>query len=396
MVKKIFMLIYIVLLLMLCGCEGKNIRKNFEDTIIPHGGGFYESLNDNGIFFDKQGVIYMLDPKTGISAPLCSKVNCDHRGKSRDNQHPTCDAYFAEAIGYSAIVGDKLYCLVRISDEEGGSRSYFSKEFYVAETNGTGRRLLFRADDIQYGNCGRYEDGYFLYGYYNTETPDGEELDKEEDGMCIVNLETEKVTRIHLDNDHSDRIWAMTMYQGNLFYGVTCVTENLTNYDYGFLSDPDNFEVVNDMYRNQIWKYDIETGKKELVFETDFIPELSLGYGKIFYSSDCKEYTVRDMISGEEHSIIKNGKGRIGTPSAMCEEGIIFIEDDHVELWRYGTEDIEKIGPKEENQRFNIKGITSKWVYAFVYKEDGEMKSAYCPKEDFMKGKFEWHEYDIG
>ena len=394
MIKKVFALFFVIIVLILCSCERKSSIDNFETTIIPNGGGFYEALNDNGVFYDKQGVLYMLDPMTGISAPLCSKVNCDHRGNTRVNINPTCDAYFAQAVGYSAIIGDKLYCLVRIPENVDRGKGYFTKEFYRAEKNGTERKLLFRADDIQYGVCGRYEDGYFLYGYYNEETPEGEELDKEEVGMCVVNLKTEEMTRIRLDNCYGGRIWMMTIYQGQLYYGLSYMTENLNDYDFDYLSDPGNYDKLNGMYISEVWKYDIKTGEKEMVFESGLMPELSLGYGHIYYSADGKKHIVRNLTDGEEYSI---NKDKSGIPMAICSEGIIFIEDDHIEIWRYGTEEIDKIGNKETNQKIYIKGITSKWVYAFILdkKKKEEMKSVYCSKEDFMKGRFEWCEYDI-
>ena len=194
----------------------------------------------------------MMDPLTGISTPLCSKVNCDHRGKSSSNPHPTCDAYFGEAAGYSAMVGDKLYCLLKVPDE---SRSFFTKEFYSADKNGTGRKLLFREDNIQFGTFGKYEDGYFLYGYKNTETPDGEELDKELIGMCIVNLETEELTHIRIEDKYSGNIYSMAICDGKLYYILSYMTVNLKEYDYDYLSDPEHQDIFSESNIYEVTNY---------------------------------------------------------------------------------------------------------------------------------------------
>lgn len=394
MIKKIIhVLLAAVFCVILSGCSHEGV-KDFNNTIIPDHTGNNEALNDYGIFYAKKGVIHMLDPLTGISAPLCSKVNCDHRGKTRDNPNPTCEAYFAEAVGYSAVIGDKLYCLVKIADEGWGSGNYFTKEFYCAEKNGTGRKLLFRADDIQYGTYGGYEDGYFLYGYYNTENPDGVELDKEVIGMCIVNLYTEQVTRICIDDKYNGRIWGMTICDGKLYYGLSYMTVDIKDYDYDSFTDHDSLHNMSELYKYEVRRYDLETGETEIVFESGFAYVLSLGYGHIFYSQDGIEYITRDLMSGKEYSVRKDSDD-IVIPSAACGEGIIFIENEHVDLWRYGDEDVETIGKKDKNLRFSIEGVTSEWVYALLYNDKNEAVKVYCNKEDFMKGSFEWHEYDI-
>lgn len=77
------LLVAVMLVLLLCGCSGKYEDIEYEDTASP--GGVY---GDNGIFFSKDRVLYMLDPETGVRAPLCSKVNCNHKGKSSSNPHP--------------------------------------------------------------------------------------------------------------------------------------------------------------------------------------------------------------------------------------------------------------------------------------------------------------------
>ncbi len=392
MCKKVIIISVILALAMFfCGCENMSIS-SFDNTIIPDRSGNSEAFNDVGIFFNKKGVVYMLDPSTGISAPLCSKVNCDHRGKTRDNTDPTCDAYFAEALGYSAIVGSKLYCLVKTPD---GSRSYFTKEFYSADKNGTNRKLLFRADDIQFGTHGSYENGYFLYGYYNTETPNGEELDKEEIGMCIVNLETEELTRIHINDKYSGTIWGMTICDGKLYYGLSYRTVDLKEYDYDYFSDHEHIDTFNELYMYEVRKYDFETGETETVFTTKTIPKLFIGYGYLYYSQDGKEHVVRELTTGREFCIgFENEKN----PNAIFSDGILFIDDNKIGLWRYGTEFIKETGYLtniSDNRRLYIECITNKWVYASLYNDEDETIKVYCPKDDFMKGKYEWCTYDI-
>ena len=392
MVKKFStLLIFIVLMILPLGCNGKKERTNFEETKIPDGSGNSESLNDNGVFYTKKGVVYFFDPETRIKMPLCSKANCEHRGSSHDNSHPTCDAYFGQAVGYSAIVKDKLYCMVRISDEADGEKGLFTKEFYKADKNGTDRKLLFRADDIQYGTYAKYENGYFLYGYYNAEDPNGKELEIDEVGMCVFNLETEKLTRIYPENRYGGRIVKMTVSEGKLYYGLSYMTKNLKNYNYEYFSDLENSDEVSRLIRDEVWVYDIETGNTELVFRTGIIPQFSFGYDHLYYSEDNKEHIIRDLVSGKEVRIIKEN---VNIQPLMIPEGIVFCDNGRIELWKYETEELEKIGDYSEDQNIMLQFITGKWVYAIIYNDD-EFKRVYCPQKDFMEGRFEWKEYDI-
>ena len=394
------LLVAVMLVLLLCGCSGKHEDIEYEDTASP-GGAYWSTFNDNGIFFCKDRVLYMLDPETGVRAPLCSKVNCNHKGKSSSNPHPTCDAYFGQGVGYSAIVGGKLYCLVTVTDDAQGAGGMFVKEFYRSEVDGTERKLLYRADDIQFSTVGRYENGYFLYAYYNTEDVNGEELDSNELGMCILDLRTEEMHRVYLDALYGGVIWSMTERNGKVYYGLSYATESLKDFDYESFSNPENLELYNSLHKVEIWEYDIKTGESGLVFTCGYgIPQLCMSYGYLYYSFDDKEHIVRDLASGKEYRILREEKDL--KMINMVPDGILFYDDGNIELWRYGTEECEIIGEIPKNEYIFIEHMSKKWVYAniFYYENDDRMNSTrseevYCSREDFMKGNFEWNVYDL-
>ena len=138
-------------------------------------------------------------------------------------------------------------------------------------------------------------------------------------------------------------------------------------------------------------KYDFKTGQTETVFTTKTISMLSIGYGYLYYSLDGKEHVLRNLTTGREFRVSKDGF------QAMFSEGLLFIDDSKIEFWRYGTEVPEETGritDIPDNRRLNIECITDKWVYAFLFSDEDAIR-VYCPKDDFMKGKPEWREYDI-
>ena len=390
---RVFYIIAAVIMLVCNGCESKDENVVLEDTRGIDGFGDYGTFNDNGVFYTRKGIVYMFDPETGIKAPLCSKANCDHRGKAPDNPHPSCDAYFGQAVAYSAIIGGKLYYMVTVPDDDSKEGSLFIKEMYVSDVNGTQRKLLFSADDIEFSCIGRYENGYFLYGYYNSEDVTGEKLENDRSGMIVLDLKTEAIKRIDIDNGYGCHVWAMTIRDGCLYYGISYTAEDLSGYDYGDLTDADLADKLSRSMKNEIWRYNLEDESSELLFEVSgWLPRLALSYAHLYYSYDNKEHIVRNLEDGKECRLQRED---VYMSPFMYSDGIVFTDNGEIEIWRYGTETAEKIGDFIPDGDISIVWITEKWVYADVFNSKEGYKMVYCSREKFMKGDFEWHEYNI-
>lgn len=379
----------ITCLLSACSETGKN--EQYGEAYSIDQNGLFGTFSDNGVFFTRAGIVKLFDPETGIYAPICSKVNCSHQGSSLQNQHPSCDAYLGQAVGYSAVIGKYLYYVATPDDLQGAS-VVFTKEFYRADKDGTERKLLYKADDIMLSTVGVYENGYFLYGYYNQENPAGEALDKNELGMCVINLKTEEVTRIRIDEQYSGQILGMTLTNGNLYYEVYYTSNSLKDLSYEDFLNPDNKEAIRAMGRSEVWKYDMSTGANELLFKRDGSNgRLGLKNGWMYYTDDSeRNHYVRKLEDGKEYKLPE----QILKSPCLYKEGILFMTDGKAQLWKYGTEELEILGYYPENELINIQFVGDKWIYAVRY-YDGGYDDLFFARKDFMKGILAPCKYDI-
>ena len=292
-----------------------------------------------------------------------------------------------------AEITEKATSASAATDDDSKEGSLFIKEMYVSDVNGTQRKLLFSADDIEFSCIGRYENGYFLYGYYNSEDVTGEKLENDRSGMIVLDLKTEAIKRIDIDNGYGCHVWAMTIRDGCLYYGISYTAEDLSGYDYGDLTDADLADKLSRSMKNEIWRYNLEDESSELLFEVSgWLPRLALSYAHLYYSYDNKEHIVRNLEDGKECRLQRED---VYMSPFMYSDGIVFTDNGEIEIWRYGTETAEKIGDFIPDGDISIVWITEKWVYADVFNSKEGYKMVYCSREKFMKGDFEWHEYNI-
>jgi hypothetical protein len=391
--KKIIMFFLLAsLIVVLPGCTKESQNLKFEDAYGEDGEGVLGTFCNAGVLYSHKGITYLFNPDTEMIAPICTRINCSHQGKSPQNPHPSCDAYLGEIAGYTAIIGDYLYYVSR-PDEATGSAGMFEKEFCRADKDGTNRTILYKADDISFSTIGKYENGYFLYGYYNQEYTNGEPREKDEVGMCVLNLETEEMTQIKLEDLYGGRIGGMTVVEDSLYYRVSYNTESLKGYDFAFFTDPANEEFLNSVSRIEIWKYNLKTGEKDLYYSGSREQSvMGLGYGYLYYSDNQDtEQVVKNLKTGKEYRVIESVRN---TPF-ISGEGIYLPGDGKIKLWKYETENVEEIGSYPDNEEMIIQWISKDYVYAIVFYENG-YKTMYYDRDEFMKGHFTGREYTVG
>ena len=373
-----------------CSKEPEPVIK--EDAYGVDGEGLFGTYCNSGVLYMHRGIVYLFEPVTGTAMPICTRINCSHQGKSPQNPNPDCDAYLGELTGYTAIIGDHLYYVTK-PDDTHGSAGLFEKNFCRADKDGTNRKVLYQADDISISTMGKYENGYFLFGYYNQEDINGEPIDKEEVGICVLDLKTEDLQQIRLGAYYNGRIGGMTVVDDELYYKIIYYTESLKGYDFSFLSDPANKEYFNSIFRSEIWKYNLKTGEKVLYYCGD--PEqsvLGLGYGYMYYSDNKDtEQVVKNLKTGKEYRVTESVRN---TPF-ISREGIYLLGDGKIKLWKYETENVEEIGSYPDNEEMIIQWISKDYVYAIVFYENG-YKTMYYDRDEFMKGHFTGREYTVG
>ena len=384
--KSTLVFMFLAIIQFSIGCSHK-AESNYGTTISMGGFGSDDTYNDLGVFNAERGIINYCDPETGIRTPICTKVNCDHQGMSPSNPSPSCDAYFTTFINCIAIIGDHLYAVCSPEDE-----GLFVKEFIKSDRDGTNRKILYRAEDICYFGSGIYENGYFVYSFYNQEDKNGNKLEKNKLGMIIINLETEEVKRVNLDDAYDGKILTANVSGDNIYYMLSYVIENLSMYDYDYISSPDGQEKLRNASMIEIWRYDLKNDITDLVDNrTSDNTSYRLGFGHILkgYDEDRKQ-ELTDLATG---TIIRiDGEDFNNANVVMFDEGILFNKNGRIRLWRYGKEYLENIG--EYKETLYVKWVTDRWVYGTVFTNERSIACVWS-REEFFSGNMKWRELNM-
>ena len=396
--KKAFFYIGVFLLIFLSSsCSEQNIDTEYFDNIIVYGTNAEDDVySDVGILNTLNGIVYLFDPVSGIRAPLCTKVNCKHEGKTLANQYPTCDAYLSFWVNETAIVGDYLYYAVCPEDENLNIKDMFIKEFYRADKNGKNRKLLYRTEDAQNFLFGFYENGYMAYSYANNENRDREVLKKNTFGIILIDLKSEETIHIRYEKEfYSGQVLFATITDEYIYYALCYFTEDIKQYSFDFISDPVNKDYMSKIYKAEIWRYNIESGEQEKYMELDPTKHFIVGRGHIVYKdSDEMGITLKNLVTNEEHNI--RGENFQKLYGSFNDMGFVFTVNGKIRLWRFGAKMPEELGTYNEKENLHITIITQNWVYASTYDDEKGHKELYCPRTDFLFWQYDWQEADIG
>ncbi|MBR4815801.1 MAG: hypothetical protein IKZ73_00885 [Lachnospiraceae bacterium] len=376
-----------MLVSILTGCTKTKKNADF-DAIIAYGSmGYTTSYSDLGVFENERGILYYFDPVTGISTPLCSKVNCRHEGYSSTNPHPTCDAFFAEWYNCSAIVGERLYY---VAGEEGNE--LFVKDFYRADKDGTNRKLLYRAENTEIFTLGTYEGNYFIYLYYNQEDQNGIPLEKIRLGMILLDLETEEIKDVDFGDTYGGRLLAATVKDDKIYIYMSYFTEDISKIDFAGLSALEREDYNASFLKEEIWEYSIKTGEKRKYCE---IPSDStsciLAYGHMFISYDNR-MTMQELGNDTVYEI--TGVSGEGYSKCLFDSGVLFSGNGKVLLWENGTRELKEIGTYDPENRIYLTWVTPHWVYGNIFGTAGNDPVCFS-REKFMNGNFNYKIMDI-
>lgn len=343
--------------------------------------GLYDSFCDVGAIYNDRGILHFFDVKSNLDVPLCSKINCEHLGESRNNPQPSCDAYVGVFAHCPAIVGDSLFYVNRT--DAGG---VFEKIFYRAETNGTKRKEIAKVSDVMNFNFGIYENGYLAYCYYNYEDIHGQTLEKQKAGICLLNLETESFERIYCEDQYWGIIEDAMICEDALFYEYTYMQEALdSDLDIEKVVSTEYQEYMKENRKKEVWRYDLKTKERECIWGGQ-ADKLLLGYGFLYVQDTTKGY-IYDLIRKEQNPLKIDDV--CNKNITLFDEGIFIVGDGMVKTVDYYTGDLRKIGAYEDDEAFLLYGTTQHWIYGLCQK-DGEYTVAYIKREQFMKGDFQW------
>ena len=368
-----------IAIVMLSACT-VNKNEEFLTTISIGTIGSDETYNDNGIIVVSRGIAYYIDPATGIKMPICTKINCNHNGRSPANPSPTCNAYLSEYVNCAAFMGNNLY-YVSCPDDKG----LFIKEFYKANKDGTNRRLLYRAEEAEIYSSGIYEEGYLIYAYYNDESQDGKKLDKNKIGILVLNLENESMKKVEIADRYSGKVLISTIKDGYLYYMLSYYYEDLKDYGYDYLASEEGAEKLREILRLEVWRYNIETEENELIdLYRDDESSYRLGFGHLIKGvEDDKRFEMIELSSGEKNCLYCEEIS--GMNVVLTEEGVLFTGKGEICIWKYGTDCLEQLGSYDIATGISVYWVTKTWVYGRLY-SNGSVKDYCCLREEFMQG----------
>ena len=379
-------------IILLTGCsEGKSELENqssVSTTIcegLPTGG---KSYSDKGIISFERGIAYFTDFNTNIRMPICAKLNCSHEGRSHTNLDPECDAYLAEGAHCAAIIDNYLYYVIVPDDGD-----YRTKEFYRSNTDGTDRKLLYRAEEAGVFNYGAYEGGFMVYAYYNDADSMGEKLEKNKMGIYILNLMKEEMTHISIGDEYNGKILVATVDNNKVYYMKNYYKENVNALDYDYLSSTDKISYLESVIVTEVWSYNLETHEKKKIDECGYKKGLyKMGFGYLLSGNDNNSsLSLKELESGNYYEI--EGMELSGYGCYLAADGVYFFKNGNLKFWEYKTERIIDL------VNLDVKHIVLFYVgqenVICGLEDDSGYRTVCCDKDKIMNGIMEYEEIDL-
>lgn len=379
-------------IILLTGCsEGKSELENqsSDSTTIceglPTGG---KSYSDKGIISFERGIAYFTDSDTNIRMPICTKLNCSHEGRSLSNLDPECDAYLAEGVHCAAIIDNYLYYVIVPDDGD-----YRTKEFYRSNTDGTDRKLIYRAEEAGVFNYGAYEGGFMVYVYYNDTDSMGDKLEKNRMGIYLLNLEKEEMIHISVNDEYNGKILVATVDNNKVYYMESYYKENLNDLSYDSLSSTDKTSYMESAIATEILSYDIETKEKEIIDEGGYKKGMyKMAFGYLLSGNDNNSsFCLKKLESGNCYEI--EGVELSDYGCYLAADGAYFFKKGNIKYWEYKTERIKDL------VNLDVKHIVLFYVgqknVICGLEDDSGYRTVCCNKDRLMNGIMEYEDIDL-
>ncbi len=348
---------------------------------------FNQTFNNDGILFEKNGLLHFVDAKSGKDIVLCDKPNCPHESYSFGNPNPVCNAAINGAFmnGY-AIYGDRLYFVAQTD-----GKGIFNKEVYQADVNGANRKRIAELENVEFIENVTYVDEYLLVPYITQNDPDSPnvELEKPIVGMAAINLSTYEVTYIPTKEGYNPSIWQAHEYKGEFYYIYTYL-DIKTNED-ETVDEQNHFFV-------ELYSYDPATKS-----ETKLV-----GGNNLSFLAFDGVYVYLIERTGEVNHVVQINLDE-GTKEAIFQvtdfhtvllvdgSNMIYLVDiENGQQWKLfntNTQESRSIGGElyfDSFEDFGIDAVIEDKVYiSYTDPKNGEFCKGYLSKQDFYDGQFD-------
>ena len=298
MKRIVYILIFAICCMTGCKTEPEKAVQADSAVIYTRGQGF----SKEGITFVENGIVQYTDFATGVTMPLCSRLNCAHRTLTLDeseNGAEPCMAYVKDA--YQAVLyREKLYVF---TENSGGIC------IYVSDADGANRKLLAELPNISW--TGGFSTEF--YGNRLVMVANRSERSEAEDGEITV----ETYTGIYSINCVTGKT-TVCEKEWDTHVALECVDDTSVYVYYNNIDDEiyekytreelDNDLSLYDEYKKvELWKCDMEDGSATELYAGTFgrkcYPMGMHKDGVIIHISQedgTDEYVYRSFSDGEE------------------------------------------------------------------------------------------------
>ncbi len=341
------------------------------------------------LYLDGSSLLHMIDTATGKDMVYCDRPNCTHELFSAEsNPNPSCPAVFYGIYQSAPVLHNRhLYYIGNMTQEDEFKTQYL----YVMDANGENRKKAVALENVQRIPYVLYRDDYAVGVFRNNceLNEDGQIINDnwQETGVFVIDLKNYKVQM-------GDRITDGRMIS-DLYYadGAAYYLCSYLDVDMSVLMDfePEGYDYTPFFIEHMHYeycRYDIASGKTELVKKLDRLSEAQLEDGDIYFknSEGC---FVFDRKSGETVKLsVPEGaggfhKGRNAVYFSVCDRS-----NDKATYYRMKDGTVNELMSLPNARSFAIANICGESVYIGYYDENGEFMDGVLSLEDLDRGEF--------
>ena len=301
MKRIVFIMIFAICCLTGCKTGQERVAEADSAVIYTRGQGF----SKEGITFVQNEIVQYTDFATGVTMPLCSRLNCSHRTLTLDEEEngvEPCMAYVKDA--YQAVLyREKLYVF---TENRGGIC------IYVSDADGANRKLLTEIPNIGWtgGFSTEFYEDWIVMVANRSEKSEGEDggiTVENYTGIYCINCVTGKATVCEKEWDDNITLKGVN----DTFVCVYYKHIDDAIYEKYTREELDNDSSLYDEYKKEeLWQCNLKDGSATELYDGIFgshcYPVDTHKGGVIIHrvlEDGTDEYVYRSFSDGEEVNI---------------------------------------------------------------------------------------------
>lgn len=364
MKKSVMMLLVWFIMLCACNNEMSSDGKTPTETNNITKQEIMQLTSGNSGMLYWRDLIYYYDPDCDISAPICGRSNCQHKGNE-------CDACVDGCIFALILVDDSIY-YVTFGDE---GRNWDEVTVWKMDRFGQNRKELAVLDNTQIIYKSVYNDGKWVISFENSREPNGEKKENPISGFWIIDLVNEEVARYEVPLKNQLTVGDMFLYDKQLYFSENYMTEEMSGEELTNAS----WEILRSYYRTEIDKIDLIASVESMV---DSPKEGYCGiYGSYGLVLTEQEIYLVDLIS--EEKIILPDCVTMDSPVSYTGKYFVWVND--TDVFVYDPAEQKVISNRKEIKSYAICAISEDYL---IVMKDNEYY--YMRMSDYLNGSDNW------